>query len=375
MAGPLRGVRVIELASIGPGPFAGMLLADAGADVIRVERPRSDTLAAGPLLRGRRSITVDLQSPDGAAVVRRLASTADALFEGLRPGVTERLGVGPAACLAVNPQLVYGRMTGWGQSGPWAERAGHDIDYIALSGALHPIGPPDAPPPVPLNYVGDFGGGGMLLAFGLCAALLHARATGEGQVVDAAMVDGAAAQTAMLHGMRTAQQWSDARGDNLLDGAAPFYTTYETADGKYLAIGALEPQFYAELLDRLGLDPAAWPQHDRTQWPAQRARLAEIFASRTRAAWEERFATGDACVAPVLSPAEAPHHPHIATRGTLTEQSGVIQPAPAPRFSSGAGPPPAGDDPGRAETTTTVLRSAGYTDEEIETLRERGAIA
>lgn len=373
MAGPLTGVRMIELASIGPGPFAGMLLADAGAEVVRVERPDAPRWSPDPLLRGRRSLVVDLNHPDGASVVQRLTRTADGLFEGLRPGVAERLGVGPAQCLAENPRLVYGRMTGWGQQGPWAARAGHDIDYVSLAGALYPIGDPDRPPPVPLNYIGDFGGGGMLLAFGLCAALLHARETGHGQIVDAAMVDGAAAQTAMLHGMRAAGRWSDERGSNLLDGAAPFYATYETADGGYMAVGALEPQFYAELLARLGLEEERWPQHDRARWPEQRARFAEIFASRTRAAWEEHFAGSDACAAPVLAPAEALGHPHIAARGTLVERDGVAQPAPAPRYSATPAELPDSPRPPGADTDE-VLAAAGLDPEEIAALRSAGAV-
>ena len=374
MAGPLTGIRMLELASIGPGPFAGMLLADAGAEVVRIERPGAQPDAFDPMLRGRRSIVVDLKHDDGAAVVRRLASTADGLFEGMRPGVAERLGVGPAECLAANPALVYGRVTGWGQDGPWAHRAGHDIDYVSLSGALHPIGTPDAPPPVPLNYVGDFGGGGMMLAFGLCAALLHARATGVGQVVDAAMVDGAALQTVMLHGMRAAGRWSDQRGCNLLDGAAPFYTTYETADGGYMAVGALEPHFYAELLARLDLDEDRWPQHDRRQWPEQRARLSGIFASRTRAAWVEHFADSDACVAPVLAPGETAAHAHLAARGTVVERDGVLQPAPAPRHSHTVSelphrPPQPGAD------TDAVLTAAGFDPAEVAALRASAAVA
>ena len=380
-AGPLSGVRVVEIAGIGPGPFAGMLLADMGADVVRVDRaahvaglgaglaPAQDVLG-----RGRRSVGIDLKQPAGAGAARRLAERADVLIEGFRPGVAERLGLGPDDLLAANPGLVYGRMTGWGQDGPWAPRAGHDLDYIALAGALHPVGAADAPPPVPLNYVADFGGGGMLLAFGVVCALVERSVSGRGQVVDAAMVDGAALQTAMFHGMLAMGLWSDQREANLLDGAAPFYRCYACAGGGYVAVGALEPQFYAELLARLDLDPAQWPQHDRAQWPAQAARLAEIFAGRTRDEWAEVFDGSDACVAPVLSLTEAPAHPHNVTRQTFVAVDGVVQPAPAPRFSRTAGAisgPPV--RPG--QHTDAVLTEAGLSPEEITALRDAGAIA
>ncbi len=376
--GPLQGVRVVEIAGIGPGPFAGMMLADAGADVLRVDRVSHVHAAADPahdvLSRGRRSVAVDLKQPDGAEVVLALVAGADALIEGFRPGVAERLGIGPDACLARNPALVYGRMTGWGQDGPWAARAGHDLDYIALAGALHPVGPADAPPPPPLNYVGDFGGGGLLLAFGLVSAVLAARTSGRGQVVDAAMIDGAAAQTAMVHGMLAAGLWRDEREANLLDGAAPFYRTYRCADGRFLAVGALEPQFYAELLDRLGLDPDEWPQHDQSRWPAQRARLAERFATRTRAEWMAVFDGSDACVAPVLSLGEAPDHPHHRARATFVRHDGAVQPGPAPRFSGTpsqlrTGPPAPGAH------TDDVLALAGYDPAAVTRLRAAGVVA
>lgn len=376
--GPLHGVRIVEIAGIGPGPFAAMMLADAGAEVVRVDRASHVGAVDGPsqdiLARGRRSIGVDLKSPDGVEVVLRLVTEADALLEGFRPGVAERLGIGPDVCLERNPGLVYGRMTGWGQQGPWAPTAGHDIDYIALAGALHPVGPAADPPPPPLNYVGDFGGGGLLLAFGITCALLESRASGQGQVVDAAMIDGAAAQTAMFHGLAAAGLWRDEREANLLDGAAPFYRTYTCADGRFIAVGALEPQFYAELLDRLDLDPRAWPQHDQAQWPAQRERLAQLFATRTRDEWMARFEGSDACVAPVLSLTEAPAHPHHRARGTFVHEAALTQPAPAPRFSRTPthvpGPP---SQPG--SHTDDVLADAGFGPDEIARLRQAGTVA
>lgn len=372
---PLQGVRVVELASIGPGPFAAMMLADAGAEVVRIDRPGEAAPGANvdPLLRNRRSVVVDLKHAEGPAVVRALAAGADAVIEGFRPGVAERLGVGPDDLRADHPQLVYARATGWGQDGPLATRAGHDLDFTALSGALYPIGPPNAPPPPPINYVADFGGGGMMLAFGLVAALHAARATGEGQVIDAAMIDGAAAQTAMLQGMRAAGMWSDEREANLLDGAAPFYRTYETADGGYMAVAAIEPAFYAELLDVLGLDPAAWPQHDLAHWPSQRRELAEIFASRTRTHWEAEFADRDACVVPVLEPGEVAAHPHHRARGTFVDVEGVLQHAPAPRFAGTAGPPPT-PPPAPGADTDDVLTARGYDPGEVARLRDAGAV-
>jgi alpha-methylacyl-CoA racemase len=380
VAGPLTGVRVVEIAGIGPGPFAGMMLADAGADVIRVDRAQAAVQGANlesqrdVLARGRRSLAVDLKRAEGRDLVLRLVEGADALIEGFRPGVAERLGVGPDACLARNPRLVYGRMTGWGQDGPWAQMAGHDLDYIALAGALHPMGTPGKPPPVPLNLVGDFGGGGMLLAFGVVSALLEARASGRGQVVDAAMVDGTATLTAMFHGMLAMGLWSDERGANLLDGGAPFYRTYRCADGRYVAVGALEPQFYAALLVGLGLNPEDWPQHDQERWPAQAEGFAARFAERTRDEWAEVFAGTDACVAPVLTLTEAPEHEHLAARGTFTELAGVRQPAPAPRFSrtpSSLERPPAA--PGT--DTDAILAELGCDPNTIAGLRAEGVVA
>ena len=338
-SGPLHGVRVIEVAGIGPGPFAGMLLADMGADVIRVDRANPGGLGAmfppekDILIRGRRSIAVDMKSPEGIELVLALADGADALFEGFRPGVMERMGLGPDVCLARNPKLVYGRMTGWGQDGPWAQMAGHDLDYIALAGALHPMGAADEPPPVPLNLIGDFGGGGMFLAFGMVCALLEAARSGKGQVVDAAMVDGAATLTAMFHAMLAMGLWRTEREANLLDGGAPFYRCYVCADGQFVAVGALEPQFYAALLDGLGFDQQQWPQYDLPRWGDMREAFGKRFAEKTRDEWAAVFAGSDACVAPVLSLSEAPEHPHLSQRGVFVEFEGLRQPAPAPRFS------------------------------------------
>jgi alpha-methylacyl-CoA racemase len=345
MSGPLNGTTIIEFAGLGPAPYCGMLLADLGADVIRVDRPGGGGLASAPdhvLQRGKRSVVLDLKTADGLDAARRLCDRAEAVIEGFRPGVAERLGLGPEECLSRNPNLVYGRMTGWGQSGPLAATAGHDIDYLAVSGALHPIGTEDKPIQ-PLNLAADFGGGAMFLAVGLLAGILHARAGGGGQVVDAAMVDGAAHLTTMFHGLMAAGMWSTVRRSNLLDGGAPFYDTYETADGHHVAVGALEPQFYSDLIERLGLSEAGLPDRfDRAEWPRLRTRFAQVFRTRTRDQWVEVFEGSDACVAPVMSLAEAPHHPHNLDRGVFVEIGGVTQPAPAPRFSAtpAATPPP-----------------------------------
>ncbi|MEG8279021.1 CaiB/BaiF CoA transferase family protein [Streptomyces sp. AHA2] len=336
--GPLTGVRVVELAGIGPGPFAAMLLADLGADVVRVDRPGGPGLGIDPAFdvtnRNKRSVIVDLKSPDGAGRVLDLVARADALIEGYRPGVAERLGVGPEPCHARNPRLVYGRMTGWGQDGPLARRAGHDIAYLAPTGALGMIGNPGAPPPAPANLLGDYAGGSLYLAVGVLAALHHARATGTGQVVDAAIVDGTAHLATMIHGMLAAGVWQDRRGANLLDGGCPYYGTYETADGRYMAVGALEPRFYAEFLALLGIGDRAGAHADVTRWDELREEIAARFKARTRDEWTAVFDGTDACVAPVLSLREAPHHPHLATRGTFTDHGGITQPAPAPRFSA-----------------------------------------
>ncbi|MGW4150084.1 CaiB/BaiF CoA transferase family protein [Streptomyces albogriseolus] len=336
--GPLTGVRVVELAGIGPGPFAAMLLADLGADVVCVDRPGGPGLGIDPARdvtnRNKRSVVVDLKAPDGAARVLDLAERADILIEGYRPGVAERLGVGPEDCRARNPRLVYGRMTGWGQDGPLADRAGHDIGYIAVTGALGMTGEPGRPPVAPANLLGDYAGGSLYLVVGVLAALHHARATGTGQVVDAAIVDGTAHLTSMIHGMLAAGVWQDRRGANLLDGGCPYYGTYATADGGHMAVGALEPRFYAEFLRLLDLTDLAGAHADVTRWPELRTRVAERFASRTRDAWTAVFEGTDACVAPVLSLREAPHHPHLAARSTFTDHAGITQPAPAPRFSA-----------------------------------------
>ncbi|MGW6137486.1 CaiB/BaiF CoA transferase family protein [Streptomyces sp. NPDC055144] len=337
-SGPLAGVRVVELAGIGPGPFAAMLLADLGADVVRVDRPGGAGLAIDPEYditnRNKRSVIIDLKADDGPARVLDLVAKADVLIEGYRPGVAERLGVGPDACRARNPRLVYGRMTGWGQDGPLAQRAGHDIAYIALTGTLGMIGKPDEPPTVPANLVGDFAGGSLYLVVGILAALHHARDTGAGQVVDAAIVDGASHLAAMIHGMLAAGGWQDRRGSNLLDGGCPFYGTYETSDGQYMAVGALEQQFYDEFIALLGIGGTAPARKDLARWGELRDAVAARFKTRTREEWTAVFEGSDACVAPVLSLREAPGHPHLAARGTFTDHGGITQPAPAPRFSA-----------------------------------------
>jgi alpha-methylacyl-CoA racemase len=376
--GPLTGVRVLEFEAIGPGPFCGMLLADMGADVLLVDRAQDAELGFGRerwydvMMRGRRSVTLDLKSPGGVTAALALAARADAVIEGFRPGVMERLGLGPSTLLAANPKLVYGRTTGWGQTGPLAARAGHDIDYIALSGVLHAIGRADGPPVPPLNLVGDFGGGGMLLAFGIACALIEAQRSGQGQVVDAAMIEGASLLTTMIWGMQAAQKWSDVRGGNVLDSGAPWYDTYATSDNRYVAIGAIEPKFYAELLERLGLANAALPdQNDRTGWPVLRARFAAVFATKTRDEWCRVFDGSDACVAPVLTFAEAARHPHFAARSSHVTVGTVTQPAPAPRFSRTPGavrrPPPERGARGRE-----ALAEWGFADDEIERLRALG---
>ncbi|MFF1730535.1 CaiB/BaiF CoA transferase family protein [Streptomyces sp. NPDC058247] len=336
-SGPLAGVRVVELAGIGPGPFAAMLLADLGADVVRVDRPGGAGLAVDPEYditnRNKRSVIIDLKAQDGPARVLGLVDKADVLIEGYRPGVAERLGVGPEACHARNPRLIYGRMTGWGQDGPLAQRAGHDIAYIALTGTLGMIGKPDEPPTVPVNLVGDYAGGSLYLVVGILAALHRARDTGAGQVVDAAIVDGASHLAAMIHGMLAAGGWQDRRGSNLLDGGCPFYGTYETSDGQYMAVGALEQQFYDEFIALLGIGDTAPARKDLARWGELRDAVAARFKTRTREEWTAVFEGSDACVAPVLSLREAPGHPHLAARGTFTDHGGITQPAPAPRFS------------------------------------------
>ncbi len=374
MAGPLRGVRIIEMAGIGPGPFAGMMLADHGAEVIRVDRPGRQ--APEPVLgRSRRSIVVDLKSPDGVAVVRDLARTADGLIEGLRPGVMERLGLGPEVLLGDNPRLVYGRMTGWGQTGPYAQAAGHDINYIALAGALHAYGRAGEKPTPPINMVGDFGGGGMLLAFAMVAAILHARGSGEGQVIDCAMTEGAAVLMGMIWGFRGLGAWKDERGVNLLDTGAHFYDSYACADGRYIAIGSIEPQFYAELRRLTGLDadPAFDAQMDQAQWPALKTKLAALFATQPRDHWCRLMEMTDVCFAPVLSMAEAPMHPHNVARGTFGEVGGMVQPMPAPRYSATATAAPT-PQPAPGADTEALLAELGYPADRIAALRASGAL-
>jgi alpha-methylacyl-CoA racemase len=376
--GPLDGIRVIEVASLAPAPFGCMILADLGADVLRVERAERAGPQAqppkDPLQRSRRSVGINLKAPAGVDLLLRLAGDADVLVEGFRPGVAERLGFGPAECEQRNPRLIYGRMTGWGQDGPLAPTAGHDIDYISVSGALAPIGRAGERPVPPLNLLGDFGGGGMLLALGVLAALVERAQSGRGQVLDVAMVDGSALLTTFVYGMRANGSWRDERGVNLLDGGAPFYDTYETADGGYVGVGALEPQFYAALLDGLGLAGAGLPaQHDRAGWPELRRQFAAAFASRSRDEWEQVFAGTDACVAPVLGLGEAAGHPHAQARSAFTDVGGVIQPAPAPRFGRSVTQPPTAP-PRPGADTDTVLAGLGLSGEEIAGLRAGGVI-
>ncbi|WP_208430992.1 MULTISPECIES: CaiB/BaiF CoA transferase family protein [Aeromicrobium] len=359
-SGPLHGVRVVELVGIGPGPFAAMLLADLGAEVIRVDRPGGNALQLGSadkdiLGRGRPSVAIDLKNPRGVATVLDLVESADILIEGLRPGVTERLGLGPQECHARNPRLVYGRMTGWGQHGPLAQTAGHDINFISVAGALGAIGRAGGPPQVPLNLVGDFAGGSLYLVTGVLAALMHARSTGEGQVVDAAITDGTAHLMSMIVAMQQSGTWSGPRGTNMLDTGTPFYDVFETSDGEWMSVGPLEPQFYAALIEGLELTDAPG-QYDFARWGELRQMLTEAFASRTRAEWEKVFDGTDACVAPVLSIEEAYTHPHNVARGTYVERDGLTQPAPAPRFS--ATPATLTTPPERAGASTTEALSA-----------------
>lgn len=381
MAGPLAGLRVIELAGIGAGPYCGMMLADLGAEVVRVERmPSLPALPRDPLLRSRSSVALDLKQADGVEALLRLVCGADALFEAFRPGVAERLGIGPDACLARNPRLVYGRVTGWGQEGPLARAAGHDLNYIALSGALHGIGVKGGKPVPPLNLVGDFGGGGLLLAFGIVCALLERERSGTGQVVDAAMLDGAASMMAMFCGFRAAGMFDDAPGASVLGGAAHFYDTYATRDGKFVAVAPLEPAFYGEFIDKLGLDHARFAPHgfrpgraDAAQWDALRAELAALFRTRTRDEWCALLEGSDACFAPVLGLSEAPAHPHNAARATFIEVDGLAQNAPAPRFSrSTPDRPVAARRPGA--DTRKILAEAGYGEQALAALAAAGVI-
>ena len=378
--GPLAGTTVIEIAGIGPGPFCGMMLADMGADVIRIdragsvqggdpERPPADLLA-----RGRRSIGVDLKNPEGVEVVLRLVERADALIEGFRPGVMERLGLGPDLCLARNPRLVYGRMTGWGQHGPLAQSAGHDINYIAISGVLGAMGYADRPPTPPLHLVGDMGGGGMMLAFGIVCALLEAKSSGLGQVIDAAISDGTASLASMYYGMRAKKQWSEQRADNLLDGGAPFYGCYECSDGRHIAIGAIEPQFYRLLLDLCGLDdPAFTDQWNKPAWPRLQEKLRKAFLLRSQEEWRALLEGTDACFAPVLDFDQALEHPHHQARNTFINIDGIPQPAPAPRFSRTPGS--AGRLPESVgQHTSEVLFEAGFSEAEVADFSAAGII-
>jgi len=373
--GPLNGLRVVELEGLGPAPFCGMLLADLGAEVVSIARRSSPRDRPAEISeRGKRSVALNLKDPDGVEAVLRLCETADVLIEGFRPGVAERLGLGPDACMARNPHLVYGRMTGWGQTGPLAAVAGHDINYISLSGALHAIGRKGERPVPPLNLVGDFGGGGMFLAFGVMAAVYEAQRSGKGQVVDASMVEGSAALLHMQFAMMAKGQWRDERGANLLDGAAHFYDTYETADNRYVSLGPIEPQFYQRLVELAGLDPQEFaPQMDPSRWPALKQRLAEVIKRKSRDEWCAIMEGTDVCFAPVLSLGEAPHHPHNRARGSFIEVAGVTQAAPVPRFSRSdpglpSAPRPVGSD------TEAVLKAAGYADSEIQLLRQRGVL-
>ncbi|TFU03529.1 CoA transferase [Polymorphobacter arshaanensis] len=374
MAGPLAGLRIVELAGIGPGPFAAMMLADHGAEVIRVDRPGARIDPRDPLTRSRRLINVNLKSPEGIELVRKLVAGADGLIEGYRPGVTERLGLGPEVLCAANPKLVYGRMTGWGQFGPYSQAAGHDINYIALSGALHTYGRAGEKPTPPINMIGDFGGGGMMLAFGMVSALLHAAKTGQGQIIDAAMTDGAAALNAMIWGFRANGIWSDDRGTNMLDTGTHFYDTYETSDGKWISLGSIEPQFYAELRQRAGLadDKDFDAQMDRKAWGPLKDKLTALFLTKTRDEWCALMEMTDVCFAPVLSMAEAPLHPHNVERRTFLDIDGVIQPAPAPRYSATVTDTPVMT---RATSTDAVLADFGVDAATVASLRAAGAIA
>lgn len=386
VGGPLSGIRIVEFAGIGPGPFCGMMLADHGAEVIRIDRASGSRGGSTPLstkdvlARGRKSIAINLKSAEGVALARKLCASADGIIEGFRPGVMERLGLGPDELLKDNPRLVYGRMTGWGQTGPYAQAAGHDINYIALAGALAHFGRAGEKPTPPINMVGDFGGGGMMLAFGMSSALLNVARGGpdeaRGQVIDCAMTDGTAALMGMITGMKNMGVWSEERGANMLDTAAPFYDTYETADGKFVSIGSIEPQFYAELrrLAGLGDDPAFDAQHDRAAWPDLKAKLDALFKTRTQAEWNAIMEHTDVCYAPVLTMSEAAQHPHNVARGTFIEVAGDMQPAPAPRYSAtqNATPAPAplpGDD------TDAILEKLGLDAAEAQALRDAGTVA
>ena len=380
--GPLAGVRIVELGGIGPGPFASMLFSEMGAEVLRIGRRQGTDKAIKGfdkrhqlLNRGRRSVAMDLKNRRAVDAVRKLIATADAVIEGFRPGVVERLGLGPEECLRLNPKLVYGRITGWGQDGPLAAEPGHDINYIALTGALHAIGRKDGPPVPPLNLVGDFGGGALYLAFGMICAILEARSSGKGQVVDAAMVDGVSSLMTLMYGMHAAGLWTDDRGSNRLDSGTPWYDVYETSDGKWISVGCNEPQFYEALLNRLGVERSALPadRHDRKGWPAIRACFSQKFREKTRDEWCEIMKGSEVCFAPVLSMAEAPRHPHMKARSTFVELDGVVQPAPAPRFSRTK--PEIRHSAGSIDQQPAdVLRDWGFGPDEVADLRADGAI-
>jgi len=371
--GPLQGIRIVEFAGIGPGPFAAMLLSDMGAEIIRIDRKGGRSpLKTEIYMRGRRAVALDMKKPEAVQAALNLIDKADALLEGFRPGVMERLGVGPEVCLKRNPKLVYGRMTGWGQTGPLADAAGHDINYIALSGALHAIGPTGGKPVPPLNLVGDFGGGALYLAFGVVCGILEAQRSGKGQVIDVAMTDGAASLMTMFYGMTAMGIWKDERGSNMLDGGAHFYDTYETKDGKFVAIGSIEPQFYKELLLKTGIDDLAFAaQMDRNAWPALKEKLAAVIKTKTRDEWDAIMQGSEVCYAPVLSLAEAPKHPHNAARQTFIERDGVVQPAPAPRFSRTQ---PELQGPPRPADNGALLDAWGFSESEIAVLATAGAI-
>ena len=375
--GPLKGLKIIEMAGIGPGPFCGMVLADLGAEIIRVDR--ASAIGTGskqePSNRGKKSIAVDLKAKEGVEVVLKLVETADAIFEGFRPGVMERLGIGPEVCLARNNRIVFGRMTGWGQEGPLANAAGHDINYISLSGALAAIGRPGSPPVPPLNLIGDFGGGGMLLALGLVAALLESKESKKGQVVDAAMTDGSALLMTMIYSMQSSGMWKTTMGSNLLDGGSHFYDTYECKDGKFISIGSIEPQFYALLCQIAELDEKVFSkQMSRDLWPEQKEEIKKIFLNKTRDEWCELMEGTDVCFAPVLDMSEAPHHPHNKERKTFIDLEGVTQPAPAPRFSR-TEPEVVSSPSIVGEHTSEVLSSIGLSEEDIGSLKSSGAVA
>jgi alpha-methylacyl-CoA racemase len=371
--GPLHGIRIVEFAGIGPGPFAAMLLSDLGAEIIRIDRKGGRSpVKAEIYMRGRNAVALDMKHPEAVETALRLIDKADALLEGFRPGVMERLGVGPDVCLKRNPKLVYGRMTGWGQTGPLAMAAGHDMNYIAISGALHAIGTKGAKPVPPLNLVGDFGGGALYLALGVVCGIVEAQKSGKGQVVDAAMTDGAASLMTMFYGMTAMGIWKDERGSNMLDGGAHFYDTYETRDGKYVSIGSIEPQFYKELMEKTGIDdPAFAAQMDRSAWPTLKEKLAAKIRTKTRDEWDAIMSGSDVCYAPVLSLAEAPKHPHNVARKTFVELDGVVQPAPAPRFSRTA---PEVQGPPRAADNVASLEAWGFSADEVAKLKAAGAI-